>query len=136
MDLSKDRLRYDDDDDDDDIMQAARRLNFQLHISFTAILCTTGAKNVEFFKKIVNIPTGYAHYNMRVLKQQLQAFKTEVEALTKNVASFSVLTPVLPSRSVCQEEIVQDEQNFVNRNNLFVTVFMQVTFNTPKTSAY
>jgi len=46
-----------------------------------------------------------------------------------NVAPFSVLTPVLPTRSVCREKIVQDEQNFVNRKNLFVTEFQQVTFN-------
>jgi hypothetical protein len=59
MDLSKDRIRDDDDDDDDDnIRQAVRKLNFQLHVSFTAIPWTTGAKNVEFCKKIVNIPTG------------------------------------------------------------------------------
>jgi hypothetical protein len=66
---------------------------------------------------------------MRVLKQQLQTCKTEVEALTTNVAPFWVLTPVLPTRSVCQEKIVQDDQNFVNRKNLLVTVFKQVTFN-------
>jgi len=64
MDLSKDRLR---DDDEDNIRQAVRKLNFQLHVSFKAIQWTTGAKNVEFCKKIVNIPTGYARYNMRVL---------------------------------------------------------------------
>jgi len=80
--------------------------------------------------KIVNIPTGYGRYNMRFLKQQLQTCKTEVEALTRKVAPFWVLTLVLPTRSVCQEKIVQDEQNFVNRKNLFVTVFKQVTFNT------
>jgi len=46
MDLSKDRLR--DDDADDNIRQAVRKLNFQLHVSFTATLWATGAKNVEF----------------------------------------------------------------------------------------
>jgi len=103
--------------------QAVRKLNFQFYVSFTAILWITGAKNVEFCKKIVNIPTRYAHYNMRFLKQQLQTCKTEVEALTTNVAPFWVLTPVSPTRSVSQEKIVQEEQNFVNRKNLFVTVF-------------
>jgi len=68
MDMSKDRLRnYDDDDDDDNITQAVRKLNFQLHVSFTARQWTTGDKNVEFCKKTVNIPTGYAHYNIRFL---------------------------------------------------------------------
>jgi hypothetical protein len=58
MDLSKDRIRDDDDDDDDNIRQDVKKLNFQLHVSFTAIPWTTGAKNVEFCKKIVIIPTG------------------------------------------------------------------------------
>jgi len=79
--------------------------------------------------KTVNIPTGYAHCNMRFLKQLLQTCKTEAEVLTTNVAPFWVLTLVLPTRSVCQEKIVQDEQNFVKRKNLFVTVFKQVKFN-------
>ena len=33
------------------------------------------------------------------------------------------------TRSVSHEKIVQDEQNFVNRKYLFVTVFRQLTFN-------